>query len=220
MSTAAVSLDQRLARLNAAFRSKAPAEQLDLFDRTLAHLSRDGVSDRALREGDVLPPFELPDQLGAPVQGVDLLKAGNLVITFYRGAWCPYCQEELRALQAHTSDLRRLGASLVAISPQTPDNSLNLAQKVMLDYRVLSDRGNHVAGLFGIDYQIPTEWFELMQHLGVDLAAFNGDASARLPIPATYVVDRHGVIRFAFIEPNFTRRCEPATVLEVLRGLA
>ncbi|WP_326568900.1 peroxiredoxin-like family protein [Amycolatopsis rhabdoformis] len=178
------------------------------------------LAERALREGESIPGIRLPDATGKIVDVGALLAEGAVVLSFYRGGWCPYCNLELRALQARLPDLRALGAGLVAISPELPDRSLSTVEKNELGFPVLSDVGNDVARQFRLVHPIAPDVVRYQLGNGNDVAAFNGSDVAEVPLPATYVVDRLGVVRFAFVAADYTRRAEPAELLAAVRELA
>lgn len=185
---------------------------------TAAILRATGVCERAKREGDLAPDVNLPDASGAPVKLSDLWHGGPLVVIFYRGGWCSYCNLQLHAWQQHTSELKRLGAALVAISPQTPDHSLDTIERNALAYTVLSDSGLDAANGFGIAFTLPPELIDLYASAGTDIPVLNGNAQWVLPIPATYVIDRTGRIRFAHIEMDYRERIDPQSVIAVIEG--
>jgi peroxiredoxin len=180
-----------------------------------------GLSASALREGDVAPDFSLPDARGHVVALKTLLDHGPVVISFYRGGWCPFCNLELRSLQRVLPEIVPMGASLVAISPQLPDSSLSTQEKNRLTFPVLSDVGNIEAKRFGIVFTLPTALVEANRAIGRDLVEINGEAgaAAQLPMPATFVLDKSGVIRLAFVEEDWSKRLDPDIVVDTLRGL-
>ena len=189
------------------------------FDADTEQLVRKGVGDKAPKVGDTPPDFELPDQLGRNVQSIDLRKNGPLVISFYRGGWCPYCSLELHSLQQHLPQMADLGATLVAISPQIPDESLNTAEKNELSFPVLSDVGNVVARRFGLVFAISEHLRPIYTELGADLPKFNGADTFELPVPATFVIDRDSVIRAEHVNADYKQRMEPARIVNVLADL-
>jgi peroxiredoxin len=149
-----------------------------------------------------------------------LLDRGPVVISFYRGGWCPFCNLELRSLQRVLPEIVQMGASLVAISPQLPDNSLSTQEKNQLTFPVLSDVGNIEAKRFGIVFTLPSALVEANRATGRDLVEINGEAgAAQLPMPATFVIDKSGVIRLAFVEEDWSKRLDPDIVVDTLRGL-
>jgi peroxiredoxin len=198
--------------------SKAPAERLKAYEEGVELVKKSGAVERALKVGDKAPDFVLPNATGKPVELSGLLKHGPVVVTWYRGAWCPYCNIALRGLQKVLPEIKAEGASLVAISPQTPDNALTTVEKDGLGFEVLSDRGNKAAGAFRVAYKVPAVVIEQFKGR-VDLSKYNGDSSNELPLGATYVIDQQGVIRYAFVDGDYRKRAEPSAVVAALRGL-
>jgi peroxiredoxin len=158
----------------------------------------------------------LPDATGTKVSLSALLAKGPVVLAFYRGGWCPYCSTELRALQARLAEFNAAGATLVAVSPQTPDASLSTAEKLNLAFPVLSDEGNQVAESFGLVFSLPEALREVYLGFGLDLPTANGDDTFRLPIPATYVIRADGTVAWRFADADYTKRAEPDDVLAAL----
>ena len=185
-----------------------------------AHIIRSNVGAQALKEGEPAPDFALPDPTGGTVRLAGLLRRGPVVVTFYRGAWCPYCNLALRAYQAALPEIKALGATLVAISPQTPDNSLTTAEKAGLTFPVLSDVGNRVARRYGLVFALSEAARPIYTAIGSDLSVYNGDASWELPVPGTFVIAPDGTVRLAFVDPDYSHRLEPAAILAALRDLA
>ena len=210
---------QELEKIQKEFAQKAPAERLKAYDEGVELVKKSGVLDRALKVGDNAPDFALPDGSGKVVRLADQLKQGPVVVTWYRGAWCPYCNVALRGFQKVMPEIKAQGASMIAISPQTPDHSAKTATDDDLGFAVLSDHGNQVAHAFGIAYKIPKVVTDQFQGR-LDLAKYNGDDSNELPLGVTYVIDRDGVIRYAFLDADYRKRAEPAAVVAALRKLA
>ncbi|MGR6431620.1 peroxiredoxin-like family protein [Rhizobium sp. PAMB 3174] len=194
-----------------------PRSVIETMRRATAELIASGAAQKALKAGDRLPDFTLSDPEGTPVSSAELLAQGPLVISFYRGVWCPYCNMELQALQEALAEFEALGAKLVAISPQTPVNSRKSTAKNNLTFPILSDPRNDVANTFGLRFDMPDYLVELYTSLKNDLPAFNGDPSWTLPMPARYVVGQDGVILYAEVNPDYTRRPEPEDMLPALR---
>jgi len=183
-------------------------------------LSASGILDRALKAGDRAPHFTLPDSKGGIISLVGALRHGPVVLSFYRGGWCPYCNLELHALQAALPDFAALGATLIAISPQTPDESLSTAEKNALAFAVLSDTGSATTRAFGIAFNLAEALRPIYAQFGQALPDRNGDDSWVLPLPATYVIDRDGTIAFAYVDADYRNRLEPATITATLAALA
>ena len=218
-----MSLQSRLDAFKADFEAgkppySVPRSVIEIMHRATKELIASGLAQRALKAGDVAPSFTLSDPDGAPVASADLLAKGPLVVSFYRGVWGPYCNMELQALQAAVPEFRKAGSSLVAISPQTPVNSRKSVRENKLDFPILSDTHNDVAAAFGLRFDLPDYLVELYKSLKNDLPNFNGDGSWTLPMPARYVIGQDGVIRYAEVNPDYTRRPEPEDMLPVLRS--
>jgi peroxiredoxin len=201
--------------------SRIPPDVIAKLQQSIDQVRESGVVERALGVGDLAPDFALPNALGRPVALADLLQHGPLILSFYRGVWCPYCNLELKAYQRILPAIRAAGGNLVAISPQTPDNSLTTTQKNELEFEVLSDVGNRVAAEFGIAYRTPEIVKRITSSFGVDLAAMNGNAGDdRLPISATYVIGSDRIIALANIDADFRVRLEPTEALAALQKLS
>lgn len=196
-----------------------PAEIRAVMQRAAAELDESGQAERALPAGATAPDFTLPSATGRTVSLDALLHEGPVVLTFYRGAWCPYCNIALRSLQQHHDDITARGARLVAVSPQIPDESLSLTQKNELAFDVLSDIGCDTAKQYGLAFDLPDDLASVYDRLGFDLQRVNGGHARTLPLPATYVIDRSGTIRWAFANSDYTARAEPADVLAALDTL-
>jgi peroxiredoxin len=199
---------------------EAYPEALVSFDTDAEGMAEGGViGSTAPTVGTTAPLFVLPDVHGTSRALNDLLAAGPVVLVFYRGAWCPYCNLQLRAFQESLGDIEAAGASLVAVSPQTPDNSLSFAEKEGLRFTVLSDLHNDVARAYGLVFRqndVPTA---VQKQLGIDLADVNGDDSYELPAAATFVIDSQGVIRSRSVSADYRWRVGPEEVLAALRSL-
>jgi len=189
------------------------------FSLDLQALTSSRQAERALGAGARLPDFTLRDTDGAPVSAAELLSIGPLVITFYRGVWCPYCNADLRAFETVADSIRRTGAMLIAISPQIPENNRRAQNEIGLSFPILSDHNAELAGAFGIRW-MPSRALEgVYRNFGTDIGAFNGNGSWALPMPARYVAAQDGNIVYAKVAPNYTHRPEPADVLPVLTFL-
>jgi peroxiredoxin len=182
-------------------------------------LHRSGVLERALGVGAAFPDVALPNARGGQTRIYDKLAAGPLVVTFYRGGWCPYCSLELRAYQASLGAIRALGADLLAVSPEAPDHSLSTAEKNALEFEVLSDVNGALADRLGIRFELAPPIVALYKRGGHDLPTHNNDGRWSLPVPATYVLAADGTVVLAFVDPDYRRRLEPAAALEALRSL-
>jgi peroxiredoxin len=217
MSTNTTTLASQLADYKAGFASRVAPERVAMMEAATADLRATGIEQRALHAGDRAPAnLTLSDALGRPVALAPLWQRGPLVVLFYRGGWCPYCNLELRAWQQRLPELKQRGASLLAISPQTPDNSLSTAQKNELAFPVLSDSALAASDAFGVTFTLPPELVELYGRVGNELPLINGNGQWALPLPATYVIDRDGRIVYAHVEADYRERAEPEAVLRAV----
>jgi peroxiredoxin len=214
-----MNLDEQLAQLRARAAS-LPEERRAIMEAATRDLIASGIADRALKTGDTVPDFELPNHRGETQSFADLVKNGPVVISFYRGGWCPYCNLELRGLQERLPEIVDLGARLVAISPELPDVAMSTAEKNAISFDVLSDVGNRVAAAFGLVFTLPPALQALYKTFGLELAKSNGDDSMTLPIPATYVIGIDRNVIHAYVDADYSRRLEPAEVVNALRRSA
>ena len=214
-----MSLKQQLAEYRAGWFKRVPAERQAIMERHIAGL-RDGLAKSALKTGDGAPAIVLGNARGDTVDVGALLKNGPVIISFYRGGWCPYCNLELRAFQQILPEIKAVGAALVAISPEKPDDTLSTAEKNALSFEVLSDVGQKVGRAFGLVYDFSDELKSAYKEFGIDIPGKNGAEDWALPISATYVVDRDGTIIYAYTDADYRDRAEPADVLEVLKKTA
>uniref|UniRef100_B0T999 thioredoxin-dependent peroxiredoxin n=1 Tax=Caulobacter sp. (strain K31) TaxID=366602 RepID=B0T999_CAUSK len=197
----------------------APPPVVEGLHRAVAELIASGAPDRALKAGDVAPAFTLPDENGKPVSSKDLLARGPLVVSFYRGVWCPYCNLELAALEAARAEIEARGATLVSISMQTPVNSRKAARNNNVGFSILSDQGGEVTNQYGVRWHAPDYLQEIHKAVGADLTQFNGDDSWNLAMPARYVIGTDGVIVFAEVNADYTQRPDPSELFPVLDRL-
>lgn len=218
-------LPERLAAFRANFEAggppfRAPAWVHEPMHRATAELMASGAAEGALRAGDQAPEFTLKDADSHEVSSQDLLAKGPLVVTFYRGVWCPYCNMDLQALQEVLPAIGQRGAELVAISPQTQSDSRRSQRDNKVTFPILSDPGNEVAARFGLRFKLPDYLITLYRDtFKNDLPRTNGDSSWTLPMPARYVIGTDGAIAYAEVNPDYTRRPDPEELLPVLSAL-
>ena len=201
------------------FSLKPTREALDSMHRATVELIASGQAQRALKAGDRMPEFTLRDSDGQTVASRELLAGGPLVISFYRGVWCPYCNLELQALQEALADITVRGANLVAISPQTAANSRKSQRNNKLSLPILSDVKSEVANAFGIRFVLPDDLVELYKGFGNNLPPTNNDPSWGLPMPTRYVIGTDGIIAYSEVNPDYTQRPDPSELLPVLDRL-
>lgn len=215
-----MNLSAELWNITAALATRLPPGLIASVQASIDDLAASKVPNRALKAGDSAPDFRLSDTSGRDIALSELLLRGPVVLTFYRGGWCPYCNAELRAYQAILSEIRALGGDLVAISPQEQGNSLLTVARDGLSFPVLSDAGGRVAERFGLTYAVPPALRKLAQRLGHRPSQIGGGDQWRLPIPATYLIARGRLITMSGLDADFRRRLEPTEVLLALRDLA
>lgn len=197
-----------------------PRSVIETMRRATKELISSGAAQRALKVGDRAPSFALEDPQGNTVTSSVLLAQGPVIVSFYRGVWCPYCNMELQALEAARPEFERLGAKLVAISPQTAVNSRKSVRQNELNFPILSDPNNEVASAFGLKFALPDYLIEIYRSLKNDLPSFNGDPSWTLPMPGRFVIAADGAIVYAEVNPDYTQRPDPEALLPALKRAA
>lgn len=215
-----MNLQDKLDAFRTHFESKvAPPHVVELFHRTTDELIATGQAGRSLKVGDVAPTFTLKTAEGELVSSTDMLERGPLVVTFYRGVWCPYCNIDLQAIEEVAEQIRSLGAYLVSISMQTATHSLKSQRQNKLSYPILVDAGGQTADAFGIRFRLQDELIEAYKGFDVDLPVINGEASWTLPMPARYVIAQDGTVAYAEVSPDYTKRPDPSELVTALRKL-
>lgn len=210
-------LSEQLEAYRAGWRVRVPAERQAVMDAHVAHLATGGIGEVAKQVGDLAPSIRLPDQHGVSFDVASRLATGPVVVTFYRGGWCPFCNFELKAYQHVLPRIAAAGASLVAISPETPDHVTDTATKNELSFPVLSDVGQVVARAFGIHYAFTDELRTAYQGFKLDIPGRNGTPDDwSLPLSATYVIGMDGRILFADTRTDYRERTDPEAVLRLL----
>ncbi len=205
-----------LAKKNAGI-ANIPAEKYQVMKGATEALIEQKLSNNALKTGDQMLNFELPNSTDNLVSFKDLKGEGSLVISFYRGGWCPYCNLELKALQNVLPQLKELNTNLVAITPETPDNSLTTSEKNELSFEVLSDIDNSFAKELGLVFKMPDDLVDVYNEFNLDIEKYNGNKNFELPMPATYVVDNSGKITYSFVPEDYTQRLDPEDILKALK---
>jgi len=214
-----MSLHDELAALKQSMMVQIPEHVMGMMRDAIATLAESGLAEEALKAGDNVPDFDLPELGGDRVQLTDLLADAPLVISFYRGEWCPYCNLEMQALQRSLPDIEQAGGRLIAITPELPEYAGRTRDKGNLTFPILHDRDNAVAKAFGLVFILSDMLRPVYEGFGIDLAESQGNDRFELPLPATYIVRSDGVIAFAFVDVDYTQRMEPDRIVEILKTL-
>ena len=216
---APASIQSELAATAQHLASVLPAAASQIIDTGIAAVHAAGLVQHSLQTGQVAPDFILPDASGQRVSLASLRAIGPVVLVFYRGNWCPYCNVQLRAYNQALAHFTAINATMVAISPQTPDLTSLTAEEKNLQFPVLSDTGNAVAKQYGLAYQVGDAVYHTLHGVGIDLAVINGDDSGELPLTSTFVIAQDGTIAWAATGANFKERPDPAVLLDALARL-
>ncbi len=201
------------------FIAALPEDAQKIVGASFEKLLKSDIAKNAINVGDKAPDFSLPNVKGGNLRLSEVLKQGPVVLNFYRGGWCPFCNLEFKALQERLPEIKELGATLIGVSPETPDNSLSTVEKHQLEFDVLSDVGNKVIREYGLLFTVYEEVRPLYLEWGLDIPQVNGDDSWELPVPATYVIDTDGVVHAAHVDKDYTKRMEPADIVAALKEL-
>jgi len=187
----------------------------ELVDR-LTTLDRGEVGPRT---GELMPPFDLPDETGRLVSLTSMLQAGPVVISINRGHWCPYCKMELRSLAAIHGEIRRLGAQVVSIMPGSAQFTGDYVSRNELPFPVLSDIDLGYSLSLGLIFWVGAEIRRLYEEAGVELEKYHGNQGHFLPMAAKFIVGRDGLVKARQVDLEFRRRMEPEAILAELNAL-
>ena len=198
--------------------AKFTKEKNQIYTDGIKSVKDSGILDKALNVGNKAPDFTLKNALNNSVSLYKELEKGPVVLTWYRGGWCPYCNITLRYLQEKLPEFKKVGATLLALTPELPDNSLSTSEKNHLEFSVLSDVGNKVAKEYGVVFKL-TDDVASIYEAAFGLNETNGDASNMLPLAATYVIDKNGIVQYAFLNADYKERAESTEILSVLNTL-
>lgn len=215
----AESLQEKLDTKRNAGISQMPTETREIMGEAKAALTASGITEHAPRVGSTLPDGKFVSALGEKTSLTVAREKKTAIITFYRGGWCPYCNLQLHEYQQHLKEVQALGAQLIAITPELPDNALSTKSKNELEFIVLSDPNNTYARSLGIVYELPESLRHVYEGFGIDLPKANGSRSWELPLAATFVVNAAGIVQFAFVDADYTKRAEPEELLKALRAI-
>ncbi|EKT4520656.1 AhpC/TSA family protein [Flavobacterium psychrophilum] len=209
-------LATQIQQFNIELATQVPQEVLEAFGKSIEDLKTKNIEEKSIKIGETMPNFSLKNVKNEVVNSSDILKNGKMIIAFYRGSWCPYCNLELKALQEKTAEFKKKNATLIAISPQSPDNSLTVIEKHHLTFEVLTDKGNIFAKQLGITFELQDFVLPYYHALGIDLSSFNKTDDNSLPIPAVFVVDESSKIIYKFADVNYMNRIDIDELLKTL----
>ncbi len=214
-----MSLSTKLDDTKAAVREALPPSTFEAIERSIDDLQASGIADRAAGVGDIvtLPTLRTIDDL--PVDLVDIAAGRPVVLLFYRGGWCPYCNTTLKAYAEALPRIEAAGGTLIAVTPESPGRAYATKHDNDLRFVIAVDRGNHFARSLGLVFTLPDELRPLYREIGIDLPTHNGDESHELPLPATYVLAPSGRVAWAHVDADFTRRADPADAVAALDRL-
>lgn len=211
--------DQLAAQVTKTRQSKP--EFMQEVDLLIAQARDAGLDSQAIAIGQAAPKFRLPDAHSQDVELADLLAQGPVILMFYRGSWCPYCNMQIHAMQSLLPEIQALGARLIAISPQKPDNSLSQIERDALEFTVLSDKDCNVAAQYGVAWEVPSLFLEHMRKdRGLDLVEINQGNGSMLPVPATFIIEPQGTVAWKSIDIDYRTRAEPNDVIAALKQVA
>ncbi len=198
-----------------------PPSYLQVMHRATHDLEQSGIQDKVLKVGDKAPEFELVNQNGETVSSTDLLSKGKLVLTFYRGVWCPYCNADLANLKKYVPEIEGANAMMVGISPELPQYLKKIITMQRLNFDILHDEKNALAAQFGLKFFYPEDLKTLYRDkFNINLEVQQGNNEWALPMPARFVIDQDGVIQYAESKPDYRDRPDPDELLETLQNLS
>lgn len=212
MNTLAKNIEQ----LNQDLASQLPQEILEAFGKSIEDLKTKNMEKNSIQIGERIPAFSLPNALGKMINSDEVLKNNKMILAFYRGSWCPYCNLELKFLQENLSRIKEKNAVLIAVSPQSPDHSLTMIEKNNLEFEVLTDINNDFAEKLGITFQLQDFVLPYYQSLGINLADFNANNENTLPVPVVFVIDERRTVLYKFLDVNYMSRVDVEDLIQVL----
>lgn len=212
MNTLAKNIEQ----LNQDLVSQLPQEILEAFGKSIEDLKTKNIEKNSIQIGERIAAFLLPNALGKMINSDEVLKNNKMILAFYRGSWCPYCNLELKFLQENLSRIKEKNAVLIAISPQSPDHSLTMIEKNNLEFEVLTDSNNDFAEKLGITFQLQDFVLPYYQSLGINLADFNANNDNTLPVPAVFVIDENRTVSYKFLDVNYMSRVDVEDLINAL----
>ena len=209
-------LAKQIEQFNNELATQVPQQVLEAFGKSIEDLQKKKIEEKSIKLGEIMPEFLLPNVKNEIINSKEILKNGKMIIAFYRGSWCPYCNLQLKTLQDYLPKIKDKKATLVAISPQSPDSSLTVVEKHNLTFEVLTDTDNLFAKQLGISFELQDFVLPYYQALGIDLMHFNKNNDNSLPVPAVFVIDQNGKIIYKFVDGNYMNRIVIDELLQTL----
>ncbi|STD55866.1 peroxiredoxin-like family protein [Empedobacter falsenii] len=209
-------LSQQIEELNENLALQLPPEVLQVFSQSIQDLKTENIEEKCINIGDLFPDFSLPNSNNETIQLKELLKKGKVIVAFFRGNWCPYCNLELKALQHKLKDIADNKVTLVGISPQTTDYNEELKSNLDLDFELLRDKDNNLSKQLGISFKLHDYVIPVYESLGIELSEYNGNNDSELPVPAVFVIDINGNITYKFVDSNYMNRINIQELIEQL----
>lgn len=209
-------LEMQIEQLNHEMSSHLPQETLNAFEKSIEELKTRNIEENSIQIGENIPEFSLPNVYGKKVISSEIIKESKMILAFYRGSWCPYCNLELKFLQDNLSRIKEKNTVLVAISPQSMDHSLAMVEQNNLEFEVLTDHNNDLAKKLGIVFQLQDFVLPYYSNLGIDLSAFNNNDENTLPVPAVFVVDENSKVTYKFLDVNYMNRIDVEELIKAL----
>ncbi|WP_338763976.1 peroxiredoxin-like family protein [Bernardetia sp. ABR2-2B] len=213
-----MNFQEKLIQLKQNIEGKMPSEYVQTMHKATADLKASKIEEKIIKVGQTLPNFELPNQDEKLIPAQNLYQKGFLVITFYRGVWCPYCNADLANLNKYVPQIEELGGKMIAISPEKPEFLQKIIKTQNLNFDILHDQSNQVADKLGLRFEMPSSLIELYRDkFKINLEEHHGDTDWTLPMPARFLVDKNGIVRYAESNPDYTKRPNPDELLDVLK---
>ncbi len=188
-----------------------PAHVKKEFSRALKELKASGIEQKAVKHGQMVPSFK--------INGLDFKNFYTkkpVVLKFYRGNWCPYCQIEMNAYEKSKDKIEAKGYQLIVLTPDTKKEIKKFRNKQSISFSIFQDKDNYIAKKFGIAFKLDEKVEKLYQGFGINLKRNQENDMGELPLPGTYVIDKKGKIKFAFIDADYTKRLDPIELLKHL----
>jgi len=209
-------LAKQIEQLNQELFSQLPQEVFEVFGRSIEEIKTKNIEENSIQVGEHMPEFSLFNAYGKQISSREILKKGKMVLAFYRGSWCPYCNLELKFLQDQLSLLKDKNTTLVAVSPQSTDHSLAMVEKNKFEFEVLTDVDNNLAQKLGIVFQLQDFVLPYYQNLGIELSEFNKNDENSLPVPAVFVVNENRMVIYKFLDVNYMNRVDIEELIKAL----